>query len=93
MSSLIEIGPPKILRFQSKQPNYAQKSSRNQQTNNVEEIPEFLSDFFQKDIKDHLLGGLKCEFCESKTLPWPTLTNNSYDKVNLKKIIYFKKLS
>lgn len=58
------------------------RTSRNSTNNNVsanqtEEIPEFLSEFFQKEIKDYLLGGLTCEFCQYKTLPWPTLTNDS----------------
>ena len=77
LSNLIEIGPPKILKYQSKQNNFGNKSSR---VNN-DEHPEFLSDFFQKDIKDYLLGGIVCEFCQCKTHPWPSLNKNLPEKV------------
>ena len=88
LSSLIEIGPPKILRFQKKKANVGSRTSRSNNNNNNassmqvdSEMPEFLSDFFQREIKDYLLGGIKCEFCQSTTFPWPTLINDSSNKV------------
>ena len=84
LSSLIEIGPPKILRFQKKKANLGSRTSRsnnNASSLQVDEMPEFLSDFFQREIKDYLLGGIKCEFCQSTTFQWPTLINYSSNKV------------
>lgn len=91
LSSLIEIGPPKILRFQKKKQTLGSRTSRT--TNNVsasqtEEMPEFLSEFFTKEIKDYLLGGLKCEFCQYNTLPWPTLINDSNNN-KVKCVVFF----
>ena len=71
LADLVDIGPPKILKYQKQE-----LTSKKVSLERYDIEDEFISDFFQKDLKDYLLGGFYCEFCQNKTYPWPSLNPN-----------------
>ncbi|CAF0875700.1 unnamed protein product [Brachionus calyciflorus] len=73
---LIHIGPPNILRFNSKINHTGNSRLQfNKEFYTEDDIVLKTEEFFRKNLEDYLEGGFECGFCQCITTKWPTTHN------------------
>ena len=77
-NDLIQVGYPKILKFQAENKNDVLVA-----LNSSYENEHFYNKkFFERNLKDYLKGGFQCEFCLKNVEIWPSFRSKKGDDHN-----------
>ena len=79
--NVFEIGPPKIMKYlaENELGDYPCLTSHEASEKTL------YKSFYGKELKEYLKGGFICDFCQSKSLAWPSFNNHTvYNSLNVK---------